>query len=265
MVKTTLNFLKLTILAFIYQFSETQYASALDINVSPFALYEQGQESITIDGVKTKYGLGAVGVAIETMLGEKFKIGTRLGYGYHPNAGVSLTDSVSQIAVDVTGPVSGIYRGVGVDYLLWTKSDTSVRSTLIYLRRNIDAPDLTGFANSRAISGSAVNDFDTLDLMFDAKFRISEAAFLNVAAGLSQWNLKTTATARSETGGRGLIRCPCSVTKRINTTSVDPLLSIAVSSDNPLHNFEFKVYGRSLESKAGTKIFGLEIGYNFKF
>jgi len=55
------------------------------------------------------------------------------------------------------------------------------------------------------------------------------------------------------------------VTKRINTTSVDPLLSIAVSSDNPLHNFEFKVYGRSLESKAGTKIFGLEIGYNFKF
>ena len=265
MVKTTLNFLKLTILAFIYQFSETQYASALDINVSPFALYEQGQESITIDGVKTKHGLGAVGVAIETMLGEKFKIGTRLGYGYHPNAGVSLTDSVSQIAVDVTGPVSGIYRGVGVDYLLWTKSDTSVRSKLIYLRRNIDAPDLTGFANSRAISGSAVNDFDTLDLMFDAKFRISEAAFLNVAAGLSQWNLKTTATARSETGGRGVIRCPCSVTKRINTTSVDPLLSIAVSSDNPLHNFEFKVYGRSLESKAGTKIFGLEIGYNFKF
>ena len=265
MVKTTLNFLKLTILAFIYQFSETQYASALDINVSPFALYEQGQESITIDGVKTKYGLGAVGVAIETMLGEKLKIGTRLGYGYHPNASVSLTDSVSQIAVDVTGPVSGIYLGVGVDYLLWTKSDTSVRSTLIYLRRNIDAPDLTGFANSRAISGSAVNDFDTLDLMFDAKFRISEAAFLNVAAGLSQWNLKTTATARSETGGRGVIRCPCSVTKRINTTSVDPLLSIAVSSDNPLHNFEFKVYGRSLESKAGTKIFGLEIGYNFKF
>ena len=199
------------------------------------------------------------------MLGEKLKIGTRLGYGYHPNASVSLTDSVSQIAVDVTGPVSGIYLGAGVDYLLWTKSDTSVRSKLIYLTRNIDAPDLTGFANSRAISGSAVNDFDTLDLMFDAKFRISKAAFLNMAAGLSQWNLKTTATARSETGGRGVIRCPCSVTKRIDTTSVDPILSVAISSDNPLHNFEFEVYGRSLESKAGTKIFGLEFGYNFHF
>ena len=62
------------------------------------------------------------------MLGEKLKIGTRLGYGYHPDASVSLTDSVSQIAVDVTGPVSGIYLGVGVDYLLWTKSDTSVGS-----------------------------------------------------------------------------------------------------------------------------------------
>ena len=265
MFKTARNCLKFTILTFIYQFSHTQDASALDIAVSPFALYEQGQENITIDGVKTKYGLGAVGVAIETTLGEKLKIGTRLGYGYHPNASVSLTDSVSQIAVDVTGPVSGIYLGAGVDYLLWTKSDTSVRSKLIYLTRNIDAPDLTGFANSRAITGSAVNDFDTLDLMFDAKFRISEAAFLNMAAGLSQWNLKTTATARSETGGRGVIRCPCSVTKRIDTTSIDPILSVAISSDNPLHNFEFEVYGRSLESKAGTKIFGLEFGYNFHF
>jgi hypothetical protein len=109
MFKTARNCLKFTILTFIYQFSQTQDASALDINVSPFALYEQGQESITINGVKTKYGLGAVGVAIETMLGEKFKIGTRLGYGYHPNASVSLTDRVSHIAVDVKGPVSGIY------------------------------------------------------------------------------------------------------------------------------------------------------------
>ena len=265
MFDTTINWLKLVVLAFICQFFQTQDASALDIKVSPFALYEQGQESITINGVKTKYGLGAVGVSIETFLGQKLKIGTRLGYGYHPNAGVSLTDSVTQIAVDVTGPVSGIYRGASVDYLLWSKSDTTLQSELVYLTRNIDAPDLTGFANSRAISGSAVNDFDTLDLMLDAKFRINEATFLNVAAGFSQWNLKTTATARSKTGGRGVIRCPCSVTKKIDTTSIDPILSVAITSDNPLHNFEFEVYGRSLESKAGTKIFGLEFGYNFQF
>ena len=265
MFETKINWFKFFVLTFICQFSQTQDASALDIKVSPFALYEQGHESIIINGVKTKYGLGAVGFSIETMLGKKFKIGTRLGYGYHPDAGVSLTDSVTQIAVDVKGPVSGIYRGASVDYLLWSKSDTTLRSEFIYLTRNIDAPDLTGFANSRAITGSAVNNFDTLDLMLDAKFRISEAAFLNVAAGVSQWNLKTTATARSETGGRGVIRCPCSVTKRIDTTSIDPILSVAISSDNPLHNFEFEVYGRSLESKAGTKIFGLEFGYIFHF
>ena len=265
MLKTRLNWFKFVFLAFICQIFQTQEASALDIEISPFALYEQGQENITIDGVKTKYGLGAVGVSIETFLGEKFKIGTRLGYGYHPNASVSLTDSVTQIAVDVTGPVSGIYLGAGIDYLLWSNSDNALRSKLVYLTRNIDAPDLAGFANSRAISGSAVNDFDTKDLILDAKFRISEAAFLNVGAGLSQWNLKTTATARSETGGRGVIRCPCSVTKRIDTTSIDPILSVTISSDNPLHNFEFEVYGRSLESKAETKIFGLEFGYNFQF
>ena len=265
MFKTAINLVKFVVFGFICQFSQTEEALALDIEIAPFALYEQGQESITINGVKTKYGLGAVGVSIETMLGKKFKIGTRLGYGYHPNASVSLTDSVTRIAVDVKGPVSGIYLGAGVDYLLWSKIDNTLRAELTYLTRNINAPDLLGFANSRAISGSAVNDFDTLDLLFDAKFRISEAVFLNIAVGLSQWNLTTTATARSETGGRGPIRCPCSVTMRIDTTSIDPVLSVAITSDNPLQNFEFEVYGRSLESKAGTKIFGLEFGYNFQF
>lgn len=263
MVKSKPNYLMFVVLAFICNFCQVQDVFALELKVSPFVLYEQGEENIYIDGVRTKYGLGAAGVAVEIVVGNNFSVGTRLGYGYHPKARVSLTVEGREVAV--TGPVSGIYLEGGVDYHLWRKSNLNLKSGLRFISRNIDAPDLTGFAGSRAITGTAVNDFDTLDLTLDGKFRIGQNVFMNIAAGFSQWNLKTTAVAYSETGGSGAIRCPCSYTKKIDTVSVDPIIGAAISSDNPLHNFDLEVYSRSLKSKASTQIFGVELEYIFQF
>ena len=111
--------------------------------------------------MRTKYGLGAVGAAIETNLGGGFNIRTGIGYGYHPNADLSLT--VDEKSVAVTGPVAGIYLEGAVKYLIWDKLGYSLTSELSYISRNVDAPDLVGMAGSRPITGSAINDFDTLD------------------------------------------------------------------------------------------------------
>ena len=104
-IKKYLNF-KFSILFLILLFGCGQSVLALEFEVSPFALYEQGQEDIYIDGVRTKYGLGAVGATIETDLGSGFNIRTGIGYGYHPSAHLSLT--VDDRSVSVTGPVAGI-------------------------------------------------------------------------------------------------------------------------------------------------------------
>ena len=94
---------------------------------------------------------------------------------------------------------------------------------------------------------------------------MGERAFFRISAGLSQWNLKTTAVAYAQTGSLGSIMCPCSFTKRIDSTSIDPVGGISISSRNPRHNFDLELYGRSLKSKAGTQIIGAEIEYKFNF
>ena len=254
---------KLGTLVLVLLFSLVRNAVAFEFEVSPFALYEQGQENINIGGVKTKYGLGVVGIAVETQVGNDFKIGTRLGYGYHPNASVSLTFEGREVAV--MGPVSGVYVEGSISYLHWDKSDYSLMSNLRFIRRNVDASDLAGTVGSRAITGNAVNDFVTLDLVSGFEIPVGEAAFLRVSAGMSQWNLKTTAVAYAQTGSSGSISCPCSVTKRIDTTSIDPVGSVSIGSKNLRHNFDLELYGRSLKSKAGTQIIGLEIEYKFNF
>ena len=263
MLKQKIVYLKLVFLSGILLFSWVQISLATDFKVSPFALYEQGQENIYIEGVRTKYGLGVVGVAVETQVSTDFKIGTRLGYGYHPNARVSL--SVESREVAVTGPVSGVYLEGSISYLHWDRSNYSLMSNLRFISRNVDASKLVGTAGSRAITGNAVNDFDTLDLVSSFQIPVGESAFLNISAGLSQWNLKTTAVAYAQTGSSGSFSCPCSFTKRIDTTSIDPVGGISISNRNPRHRLDLELYGRSLQSKAGTQIIGLEIEYKYNF
>ena len=263
MLKQSNVYLKLCFLSIIFLLSCVQISSATDFKISPFALYEQGQENIYIDGVRTKYGLGVVGIAVETEVGNNFKIGTRLGYGYHPNATVSLTVEGREVAV--TGPVSGVYLEGSASYRHWNRLNYSLTSILRFITRNVDAPDLVGTAGSRAITGTAVNDFETLDLVLGLQVPMGESLFLKMSAGLSQWNLKTTAVANAQTGGSGSIRCPCSITKKLDTTSIDPVTAISISSKNPRHNLDLELYGRSLKSKAGTQIIGAEIRYKYDF
>jgi hypothetical protein len=263
MSKQEYNYPKLSALAFIFLFACGQGASASDFKLSPFALYEQGKEDIYIKGIRTKYGLGVVGVAVETKVGKYFNIRSRLGYGYHPNADVSLTVQSRQVAV--TGPVEGTYLEGAANYLLWSKLDYSVTSEVRFVSRDVKASDLVGTAGSRAITGTAVNKFDTLDLLLSSQFPVGERALFAVNAGMSRWNLKTSATAYAQTGGSGSLSCPCSYTKKIDTTSIDPVGGISVSSRNPRHNFDLELYSRSLKSKAGTQIIGVEMEYKFNF
>ena len=49
----------------------------------------------------------------------------------------------------------------------------SVSSELSFVARNVDAPDLVGTAGSRAITGTAFNDFDTIDLVVTSEIPIN--------------------------------------------------------------------------------------------
>ena len=133
--------------------------------------------------------------------------------------------------------MSDVYLEGSISYLHWDRSNYSLMSNLSFISRNVDASDLVGTAGSRAITGNAVNDFKTFDLVSGLQIPNGETAFLKLSAGLSQWNVKPTAIAYAQTGSLGSPSCPCSLTKRLDTTSTDPVGGISLSSKNPLHNF----------------------------
>ena len=236
---------------------------AFESKYSPFALYEQGQENININSVGIKYGLGVLGVAGEVMLVSDFNVGGSLGDGYQPKARVSLSFDGREVAV--TYPVWGGYLEAAVAYPLLSRPVYSLTSELRFISPNIDAPDLTGFAGSRAVTGTAVSDFDNLDLTLEARFAIGRKVFVNIAGGLSQWYLKTTAAAYSATGGSGPNFDLAATQKKIDTAGVDPATGISVSINKSLHNFDLEFYNRSLKSNAGTQIFGIKLEYMFQF
>ena len=249
------------IVFFLFVFNDSAFG--MELKISPFALYEQGKDDIYIDGIRTKYGLGVLGATVQANLENGLEIYSRLGYGYHPNASVSLT--VDGKSVAVKGPTSGNYRETGIRIPLWNKSDVFIISELRSTWRDVDADDLAGFASTRAITGKAVNDFDSLDFLLTARFAIGETAFLSITGGRSDWHLTTNAVAYAETGARGSLSCPCSYTKKVDAESSDPFFGISITSNNPMHNFSLELYNRSLKSKAGTSIIGLEAGYVYQF
>ena len=139
-----------------------------------------------------------------------------------------------------------------MDYLLLSRPIYSITSELKFITRNMDASDLTGFAGSQVITGTAVNYFDTFGLTLEAKFAIGKKAFVNIAGGLCQWYLKTTAVAYSATGGYGPSLDLAATQKKLIQLVLTRLWVFSFSKSP--YNFDLEFYNQSLASKAGTQI-----------
>jgi hypothetical protein len=247
------------IVFFLFVFNDSAFG--MELKISPFALYEQGKDDISIDGIRTKYGLGVVGATVQANLENGLKIYSRLGYGYHPNARVSIT--VEEKTASMKGPTSGRYTETGIKIPLWNKSKFAVVTEIKSTWRNVVADDLAGFAglSNWLVTGEAINDLDTLDFLLRFNFPVGEFAFVTLTGGRSKWHLRSESKVYFidhpvYTSGS---RPP------IDTKSSDPFFGISITSNNPMHNFSLELYNRSLNSKAGTSIIGLEAGYVYQF
>ena len=231
-----------------------QSALAVDLKVSPFALYEVGNKDIVIDQVSTKYGLGVLGFDVDANFQSKLSISGKLGYGANPSQKISFSGA------NFKGTVKGTYVEGAMQYALWTKSDYSVVSELRFINRNIDAPDLTGSRNGTALTGNAFTSLDSVDLTFGARMPLGNAAFLNISGGLSRWHLKSNATAFFTSGG-----VSATARKKIDAVGRDPIVKVSIGSNNPKHNFKLELANRSLKSKTSAQIMAIQLDYVFKF
>lgn len=242
---------------------------AVDLNVSSFIHYEEADKRVIIGGDSTRYGLGIAGFKVMADFENKLSVSGSVGYGYHPNQRVPF--SRSGRSVDFYGPVNGISYGGTLKYELWTKSDYSLVSKFSVTKREIDSPSLVGSVESStygtvALTGNAVNNFDTEDLLLVAGVPLGGAAFLKISGGLSNWHLKTNAKV-SGTVTLGPMTSTITLPKTVNVTGQDPIFKVAIASNNPNHNFEVELSNRSLKSKTdnNVQIRAIKLTYEFKF
>ena len=246
-----------------------QSAWAVDLNVSSFVHYEKADKRVIIGGDSTRYGLGIAGFKVMADFENKLSVSASLGYGYHPNQRVPF--SRSGRSVDFYGPVNGISLGGGLKYELWTRSNYSLVSEFAVTKRKIDSPSLVGSVDSFtygtvALTGNAVNNFDTRDLILVAGVPLGGAAFLKISGGLSNWHLKTNAKV-SGTVTNGPLTATITLPKTVDVTGQDPIFKVGIASNNPEHNFEVELSNRSLRSKTdnNVQIRAIKLTYEFKF
>jgi hypothetical protein len=235
-------------------FSVTFHALAEPVKIYPFALYEQANSNIIIDGVSTKYGLGVAGISLQKNLNDKVKLAGKLGYGQNNDQKVSFSGA------NFKGLVSGSYLDLQGSYLIYQNDRSSVFSSAQFINRELNASNLTGTRNSLALTGKSNTFINSADIKLGALINISPLTILKLSAGISQWQLNAKATGYYASNG-----VTATAKKNINTTGQDPVFEAGITTNKDNHNFEVMASSRSLRSKANTEIISAQISYLFSF
>jgi hypothetical protein len=235
-------------------FSVTFHALAEPLKIYPFALYEQANSNIIIDGVSTKYGLGVAGISLQKNLNDKVILAGKLGYGQNNDQKVSFSGA------NFKGLVSGSYLDLQGSYLIYQNDRSSVFSSAQFINRELNASDLTGTRNGLDLTGKSNTFINSSDIKLGTLINISPLTILKLSAGISQWQLNAKATGYYASNG-----VTATAKKNINTIGQDPVFEAGLITNKDNHNFEVIASSRSLRSKANTEIISAQISYLFAF
>ncbi|MDC0491383.1 hypothetical protein OAN81_09120 [Paracoccaceae bacterium] len=224
------------------------------IKFSPFALYEQANSNIIIDGVSTKYGLGVAGISLQKMLNDKLALAGKLGYGQNNDQKVSFSGA------NFKGLVSGSYLDLQGRYLIYQNDLFSVFSSAQFINRELDASNLTGTRNGLDLTGKSNTFINSSDIKLGTLIKMSPFTILKLSAGISQWQLNAKATGYYVSSG-----VTATAKKNINAIGQDPVFEAGLMTNKDNHNFEVIASSRSLRSKANTEIISAQISYLFAF
>jgi len=223
-------------------------------SVAPFALYEQANEKIVVDGVSTKYGLGVVGGQVTYQSNQNLRLTARAGYGHNNDQEVSFSGA------QFKGKVTGTYfeANATTNLLTYSKSIVSLHGS--YSKRNLEADNLIGSRNGLALTGNSTSSIASTDVLVNLRHSMTDKVTASASIGYSTWNMNADATAYFSSGG---IRA--NANKKIDTTGYDPIYKLGVNYEGERANLSVNISNRSLRSKSNTEITSGEVVLNFKF
>ena len=223
-------------------------------SVAPFALYEQANEKIVVDGVSTKYGLGVVGGQVTYQSNQNLRLTARAGYGHNNDQEVSFSGA------QFKGKVTGTYfeASAATNLLTYFKSIISLEGS--YSKRDLKADDLIGSRNGLALTGNSTSSIASTDVVVNLRHSMTDKVTASASIGYSTWNMNSDATAYFSSGG---IRA--NANKKIDTTGYDPIYKLGINYEGERANMSVNISNRSLRSKSNTEITSGEVVLNFKF
>ena len=238
----------------IFGFSAPSLSLADTFGVSPFALYEQAESNIVIDGVSTKYALGVAGARIHKTFNTDFTVSSHLGYGQNNNQKTSFAGA------NFNGKVTGSYLSLSGKYEFQKKERFNLFATAEITRRKLKASNLIGKRNNLDLTGSSDTSINSEDVAIGVTLNPTKFLSLELAAGISNWHIKSDAKAFYSSNGLS-----ATATKSIDAKGSDPTFSITLATNKDNHNLSLNISNRSLRSKTNTSITTAQLNYIFHY
>jgi hypothetical protein len=156
-----------------------------------FAIYEHAGDRITLDGVSTRYGIGAAGIEVSKQITPEALTLIRYGVGYHPSY------SLKSFGTEFTGPVTGTLLELGLELDI---SKDLIAGSAIEFRfsdRHVFSNKMTGDRNGRHYTTSTDATMTSTEIRFSKEFAMNANSKLKLFAGINNWSLKALGTAYS--------------------------------------------------------------------
>lgn len=189
-----------------------------------FAVYEHATKRIELNGVATRYGIGALGAEISAnLIPNVIKAQIKYGIGYHPKY------ELKSFGTEFSGPVNGNIIEYGFDLetskFLINGSSISVKQ----YERHIFSDKLTGTRGGVLFKTSTDAKMSGTELILSQEIYTKNQNTLDVFLGANLWQLKASGTAYS---------ADLTAIKNVNGKNNDPLWGFNAETmlfDKPLH------------------------------
>jgi len=160
-------------------------------NTSAFAIYEHASDRITLDGVSTRYGIGAAGIEVSKQITPEALTLIRYGVGYHPSY------NLQSFGTEFTGPVTGTLFELGLELDISKNLISGSAIEFRFLDRHVFSNKMTGVRNGRNYKTSTDATMTSTEIRLSKEFAMDANSKLKLFAGINNWSLNALGTAYS--------------------------------------------------------------------
>lgn len=234
--------------------SSLTWASERDIKASGYSIAEMASKTVVVDGVSTKYMLGAIGVKADKQLTDRLALQGTWGKGYLPSHEINFA------GYTFTGSVYSDVKSLGVNYELATFGNQyTLDSEFVHTWSEIKAPTLIGTKNNSQVTGHSSASMDFSSLMFTLNRTINDRLSLNGRYGWINWDFEALGTAYANSN--------VTAKKYIKSSNINSQIGVGIHYTPDYGDLLFNLYTRKMSASNmnSNRVYGASLEFHVDF